>query len=77
MTPAQKIVISSLIVLGVGAFLVSDFNWLKKKTSKQESGTASADGYNPDPYMMLEVNVNEFPNASGNCGCLKLEDLSK
>jgi hypothetical protein len=77
MTPAQKIVLSSAILLGLGLFIVSDFDWFKKKTSKQGSGTASADGYNPDPYMMLEVNVNEFPNASGNCGCLKLEDLSK
>jgi hypothetical protein len=75
MTTAQKIIISSAILLGVGLFMTSDFDWFKKK-AKTEGGTASADGVNPDPYMMLEVNEKDFPNASGK-GCLTLNDLTK
>lgn len=76
MTPAQKIVATSAVLILLGVFITSDFDWLYGKKEKKE-GMASADGTNPDPYMMLEVNINEFPNASGNQNCLTLNDLTK
>lgn len=76
MTPAQKIVAASAVLVLLGVFITSDFDWLhSKKKTKDEM--KNADGTNPDPYMMLEVNINEFPNASGKESCLTLKDLTK
>lgn len=75
MTNTQKIIVAGASIVAIGVFMVSDFKWLMPKDSKKGTGTANADG-NPDPYMMLEVNQKEFPNASGDCGCLKLNDLT-
>ena len=77
MTPTQRIIATSAVVVLLGVFIVSDFKWLNKKTTEKKDGQASADGTNPDPYMMLEVNINEFPNASGNQPCLTLNDITK
>ena len=79
MTPAQKIVATSAVLILLGVFITSDFDWLHGKKDKKEKkdAMAGADGTNPDPYMMLEVNVNEFPNASGKGSCLTLNDLTK
>jgi hypothetical protein len=78
MNLTQKIILSTAFVVAIGVFITSDFKWLQKKPeSKKGNGQASADGTNPDPYMMLEVNVNDFPNASGNSKCLTLNDLQK
>jgi hypothetical protein len=77
MTPTQRIIATSAVVVLLGVFIVSDFKWLHKKPTEKKDGQASADGTNPDPYMMLEVNINEFPNASGNQPCLTLNDITK
>jgi len=76
MTVAQKIIATSAVVVLLGVFVVSDFKWLNKKPTEKKDGQASADGTNPDPYMMLEVDINQFPNASGKCNSLTLNDLS-
>jgi hypothetical protein len=75
MTKTQKIIVAGTALVLVGVFVVSDFKWLMPKDKKKGTGTSNADG-NPDPYMMLEVNEKEFPNATGNCGCVTINDLS-
>jgi hypothetical protein len=77
MNRTQQVIIGAAILVALGVFITSDFKWLAKKPApKKDSGTASADGTNPDPYMMLEVNQKDFPNASGSCKNLTIEDLS-
>jgi len=63
------------ILIGIGALaVIGGFIFSQKKPKK--SGTNSADGSDdcgcnasgdiqPDPYMMLEVNQNNFPNFTG------------
>ena len=75
MTNTQKIILAGAAIVIVGVFMVSDFDWLMPKQKKQGTGQANASG-EPDPYMMLEVNEKQFPNASGDCGCVTLKDLS-
>lgn len=75
MTTAQRIVISSTIFILIGVFVTSDFNKLKDKMKPSDEGKLNADGNNLDTYMMLEVNKNTFPNASGDCGCLTLDKI--
>ena len=77
MTPAQKIVATSAVLILLGVFITSDFDWLHGKKDKPKDGNANADGTNPDPYMMLEVNINDFPNASGKGNSLTINDLTK
>lgn len=78
MTNTQKTVIAGLAIVLVGVFMVSDFKWLmpKEDAPKKGNGSANASG-DSDPYMMLEVNESNFPNATGKCGCLSVNDLTK
>lgn len=78
MTISQRLIVSSALVVMVGAIVFSDFTWLKSKTAKladKDDAKLSADGTIPDPYMMLEVNPQIFPNASGSSKCLTLEQI--
>lgn len=75
MTNTQKIVLVGAALVLAGVFMVSDFDWLMPKDKKKGTGTANASG-NPDPYMMLEVDEKQFPNASGKCENVTLNDLS-
>lgn len=77
MTAAQRIIATSAVIVLLGVFVVSDFKWLNKKTSDKKDGQANADGTNADPYMMLEVDESQFPNASGKGTCLTINDLTK
>jgi cell division septation protein DedD len=77
MNKTQQVIIGAAILVALGVFITSDFKWLAKKPdAKKDSGMASADGVNPDPYMMLEVNQKDFPNASGSCKSVTIEDLT-
>lgn len=76
MTTSQKIIATSAVLVLLGVFITSDFGYLTKKPAKKE-GQASADGTNADPYMMLEVDESQFPNASGKGTCLTVNDLTK
>lgn len=72
MNTAQKIITASAIILAVGIFVTSDFT---KESKEKADEFKNADGSGkrarkqppivPDPFMMLEVNPNEFPNFCG------------
>ena len=76
MTTSQKIIATSAVLVLLGVFITSDFGYLTKKPAKKE-GQVGADGTNADPYMMLEVDESQFPNASGNKKCLTINDITK
>lgn len=75
MSKKQQIIIGTAALVLAGVFIFSDFDWLYPKEKKKGNGVAKATG-GADPFMMLEVDEKEFPNASGKCGKVTLNDLS-
>jgi hypothetical protein len=74
-----NLIIGLGLVLGMGAFIFSKRK-PKKEGSNQADGGCDCENNNangeviPDPYMMLEVNPNNFPNFAGSNDMLLAEN---
>jgi hypothetical protein len=73
MTKTQKIITAGLAITLIGVFIVSDFKWIKTN-KKSKTGDANASGEAVENH---ELNTDKgTANASGDCGCLSVNDLS-
>jgi hypothetical protein len=73
MTKVQKIITAGVAVALIGVFVVSDFKWIKTN-KKSKTGDANASG---EPMDNNELAAEKsFSKATGDCGCLSVNDLS-